>query len=486
MLGIFRSPSPCAFAFGVPRFVTSCALQRGVRSSGSFQIRQPERSMCLWTAATRAAPRGADKPAAAAGAEEDDVEGFENELDAMVVEGDGDDATPEERPSSPRRLSLLESNVNILEQDCKVAQLFVDAATSRKDNLYLGLDISTQSTGYAVLRPSTATMPNLGGRCLSDDVSQPDRSGLMREMGEASLVEWGCISGNGSDGKKGDEIDVGTIVEEELVQVAERCVQSTGWKAPAASGTTSELDESDGSGCDVKGVKKTGDTGGDLPPGADGMGRVWVVGVEDFMRRFLPGRSNAKSIFALAQLNGIIKYACHKVGSVQISCASAVPEPAASCGVVQTPEGKDMKQIVHDFALSQENGDLNSRYEWPLSPDGSKADASYDITDAYLIARYSWHRDVFRAVADNSAAKDRFAESFRSLHSKNLLAAEERTIEMFVNGDMPAAKGKRKLKPMTERSARNAHRKLQDARFTKAYETALMEWFQQRVLRAGL
>ncbi|CAN0558900.1 unnamed protein product, partial [Ectocarpus sp. 12 AP-2014] len=42
------------------------------------------------------------------------------------------------------------------------------------------------------------------------------------------------------------------------------------------------------------------------------MGRVWVVGVEDFMRRFLPGRSNAKSIFALAQLNGIIKYACHK------------------------------------------------------------------------------------------------------------------------------------------------------------------------------
>jgi len=41
--------------------------------------------------------------------------------------------------------------------------------------------------------------------------------------------------------------------------------------------------------------------------------QVWVVGVEDFMRRFLPGRSNAKSIFALAQLNGIVKYACHKV-----------------------------------------------------------------------------------------------------------------------------------------------------------------------------
>lgn len=106
MLGVFRSPSPCAFVLGVPRFLTSCALQRGVRS-GSFQIRQPERSMCLWAAATQAAPRRADKPAAAVGVEEDDVEGFENELDAMVVEGDGDDATPEERPSSPRRLRCV-------------------------------------------------------------------------------------------------------------------------------------------------------------------------------------------------------------------------------------------------------------------------------------------------------------------------------------------------------------------------------------------
>ncbi|CAM9326224.1 unnamed protein product [Ectocarpus sp. 6 AP-2014] len=444
--------------------------------------------MCLWAAATQAAPRRADKPAAAAGVEEDDVEVFENELDAMVVESDGDDSTPEERPSSPRRLSLLESNVNILEQDCKVAQLFVDAAASRKDNLYLGLDISTQSTGYAVLRPSTATMSNLEGHCLSDDVSHPDRPGLLREMGEAILVEWGCISGNGSDGKKGDEIDVGVIVEEVLVQVAERCVRSTSGKAPAASGTTSEPDESGDSGRAVKGDKKTGDAGDDLQPEADGKGRVWVVGVEDFMRRFLPGRSNAKSIFALAQLNGIIKYACHKhLGVKANSFHPSTPRSYRVITAVQGPEGKDMKQIVHDFALSQENGALNSRYEWPLSPDGSKADASYDITDAYLIARYSWHRDVFRAVADNSAAKDsRFAESFQSLHSKNLLAAEKRAIEMFVNGDMPAAKGKKKLKPMTERSAKNAHRKLQDARFTKAYETALMEWFQQRVLGAGL
>lgn len=46
---------------------------------------------------------------------------------------------------------------------------------------------------------------------------------------------------------------------------------------------------------------------------AERRGLVWVVGVEDFMRRFLPGKSSARSIFALAQLNGIVKYACQKV-----------------------------------------------------------------------------------------------------------------------------------------------------------------------------
>lgn len=131
------------------------------------------------------------------------------------------------------KISLLESNVNILERDCKVAQLFVDAAASRKDSLYLGLDISTRSTGYAVLRPSTATMATPGDSDQSDhDVDDHDddphhkRVGFLREVGEANLVEWGYISGNGSNGKKGDEVDVGMIVEETLMRVAARCGRS--------------------------------------------------------------------------------------------------------------------------------------------------------------------------------------------------------------------------------------------------------------------
>ena len=37
---------------------------------------------------------------------------------------------------------------------------------------------------------------------------------------------------------------------------------------------------------------------------------------------------------------------------------------SCTCGnldLVLQPEGKDMKEIVHDFALSQENGALDSR-----------------------------------------------------------------------------------------------------------------------------
>lgn len=52
---------------------------------------------------------------------------------------------------------------------------------------------------------------------------------------------------------------------------------------------------------------------GETDSKTDSKGPVWVVGVEDFMRRFLPGKSNTRSIFALAQLNGIVKYACQKV-----------------------------------------------------------------------------------------------------------------------------------------------------------------------------
>lgn len=184
--------------------------------------------------------------------------------------------------------SLLESNVNILEQDCNVAQLFVDAATSRKNNLYLGLDISTQSTGYAVLQPSTATLAATTGdskKHAGGDASHPERAEWLREVGGANLVEWGYISGNGVDGKKGDEVDVGVIVEDTLIQVAARCGRSSSTsvgdsdKAPSPSPSPSPclpsgaalLDDSDNSSS-----RRLGEEGGAAAAGVSG-GAVWEL-----------------------------------------------------------------------------------------------------------------------------------------------------------------------------------------------------------------
>ncbi|CAM9104818.1 unnamed protein product [Laminaria digitata] len=513
MLGVIRStPSACALAFGVPRLFTAPSIQGRILSGGPrsrpidtlrcFQTRR--RTLCVWAAATEAV---LDSDRTELQAEE-----LEHELDAMEAQdengGDGDEEEPSGEPPSPARLSLLQSNIQILKRDCGVAQLLLDAATSRADSLYLGLDISTQSTGYAVLRPSalhTSTINTIYNSVHSingDDGVGGIDSGhsaskeLLRAAGLAGLLEWGCIAGSGSGSKKKDVVDVGVIVEETLRDVAARCRPSSahdsagggegGEGAPSLSPPRlSPQSKDDEVGQDGLGVNGSA---GMFLPGSEGgeEGPAWVVGVEDFMRRFLPGRSNAKSIFALAQLNGIVKYACQKHLGVKVN--SFHPStPRSFYGLTRNkPEGKEMKHIVHDFATSQEDGALESRYEWPLLSDGSKADGCYDITDAYLVALYSWHRDLFRAVADNKLAKDRFAEAFRLQHANNLAAAEERSMKLYMEGNMPAARGKKMLKPMTERSARNAHRKVQDARFTKAYETALTHWFKQRVLGADL
>jgi len=59
--------------------------------------------MCLWAAATEAAPQATD---AKGGGEVGDIEEFENELDAMAVEDGEEEDVPEEeeRRTSPRRL----------------------------------------------------------------------------------------------------------------------------------------------------------------------------------------------------------------------------------------------------------------------------------------------------------------------------------------------------------------------------------------------
>lgn len=109
--------------------------------------------------------------------------------------------------------SLLESNVLILERDCDVRQRVLDAVIARSNHLYLGLDISTQSTGYAVLAPAAVTPVS----CSSGEEA------LLREAAKADLVEWGCIAGSGTGSKKKDVVDVGVIIEQRIKEMSSRC-----------------------------------------------------------------------------------------------------------------------------------------------------------------------------------------------------------------------------------------------------------------------
>ena len=88
----------------------------------------------------------------------------------------------------------------------------INTVRAREGWLYLGLDISTSSTGYAVLTPSTPAL----------DPSDTQRETLIK-TGKARLVEWGCIPGVDNGGRKQDVVDVGIVVEEALREVAERC-----------------------------------------------------------------------------------------------------------------------------------------------------------------------------------------------------------------------------------------------------------------------
>lgn len=114
--------------------------------------------------------------------------------------------------------------MKILEDKCHVRKIILEAAKAKAGNLYLGLDISTQNTGYTVLAPAATESTTAD---VDDDTA--DDEAFLRERLGARLVEWGCIVGSGKRARdKKDVVDVGIIIEERLREVAERCSGSRG------------------------------------------------------------------------------------------------------------------------------------------------------------------------------------------------------------------------------------------------------------------
>jgi hypothetical protein len=109
----------------------------------------------------------------------------------------------------------------------------------------------------------------------------------------------------------------------------------------------------------------------------------WVVCVEDFMMLNGTGRSSAKGLFTLAQVNGIVSY--ESIRLFEYEPDRVYPSKARSFyGLKKTKEQSDIKSVVFEFAKKYIPG------PWKLDKHGAIHKDNFDISDAYLIARYSF------------------------------------------------------------------------------------------------
>ncbi|CAI5735786.1 unnamed protein product [Peronospora destructor] len=124
----------------------------------------------------------------------------------------------------------------------------------------------------------------------------------------------------------------------------------------------------------------------------------WVVGIEAFMRMFRSGRFHNAGIFQLAQLNGIVSFACWK----RFDVLPLHTHPSAARGFfgLSAPSGSSkknsIKHQVMDF-LQQQEPDVAGQQVAGLEAlprlermrTGALADSAFDIADAYVIAAYT-------------------------------------------------------------------------------------------------
>ncbi|KAG6949539.1 hypothetical protein JG688_00014573 [Phytophthora aleatoria] len=127
----------------------------------------------------------------------------------------------------------------------------------------------------------------------------------------------------------------------------------------------------------------------------------WVVGIEAFMRMFRSGRFHNAGIFQLAQLNGIVSFACWK----RFGALPLHTHPSAARGFfgLSAPTTKSKKNSIkhqvmsflkqQEPELSQAAGQDTKTSEalpsFERMRTGALADSAFDIADAYVIAAYT-------------------------------------------------------------------------------------------------
>ena len=208
---------------------------------------------------------------------------------------------------------------------------------SKNDNLCIGLDISTRSTGYAVLNP------------------------------RGKLLQWGTIE---PEGKQTETV-----------------------LAKAASVVTQLEMLRD----EIKHEHSNDNNN-------------WVVGIEEFMKSYSSGGFNTKGLFTLAQYNGILAFQCYTLFGVMpvMSHPSMIRK---AFNLKRTAE-TDIKQAAFDFATHREAEQVK-QFPWKMSRNGKLHAYNYDVTDAFVVACYTYNHCRARALCDCDTLRSEFADQFQ-------------------------------------------------------------------------
>jgi hypothetical protein len=122
----------------------------------------------------------------------------------------------------------------------------------------------------------------------------------------------------------------------------------------------------------------------------------WVIGIEDFLKTFARGKFHTKGLFQLAQLNGVVSYGCwtafgSKPWHVHPTSARSffhLQVPRNGNGTKQQKRKDAIKQIVLEHAV---------QCEPIMMADIEVTAAAFDVADAYVVASYTYLRDLIDA-----------------------------------------------------------------------------------------
>eukprot|EP00953_Heterococcus_sp_UTEX-ZZ885_P022836 12601-Heterococcus_DN1.PRE.3 len=374
--------------------------------------------------------------------------------DDSELSSDSDD-----EPAVKRRRPLqTDANIALLLEQCSLQSAFDAAYSSAAGRRVLGLDINTSSTGYAVL-----------------DIA--NSSGTDEDAAAAVLLEWGRICTKKAD----DVLDGGLEITAQLSDIKQRCCSSSG----------------------------------DAP---------WIVGVEDFAKSFTTGRFHTRSLFKLAQLNGIVKFGCLQTfavkpeawhptsarafyglkrgkmfesmldGNLQLSHCCCVTQATMHLtssayasllhfrAVQIVGEDDDVKQVVFDYVLQREArtepNAAAAAYTWRTGVGGTKE--NYDVTDAYLIAVYTWHQHLLSALREDKQLRSAFRAAYRAVHSERLERADAAAAAEAVSAAAAAASAAAQLSDKASKAKvkalLTAHRAAQRKKLDKLYDDAVECW----------